>query len=202
MTLEQSPVDTLIAVGHALAAKGWAPATSGNISMRLNAQECLVTVSGSDLGALSKECFVKMDIKGHALEPKQPSAEALLHTMLYRLDDQVGAVLHTHSMHAVLLSQLESCALHLTGYELLKAFKGIESHNASIEVPIFENDQAIPRLASCVEDKIKSGFLGYGYLIAGHGLYVWAQSVPIAFRYLEAFEYLFECELRLRGMRQ
>jgi methylthioribulose-1-phosphate dehydratase len=37
-----------------------------------------------------------------------------------------------------------------------------------------------------------------GYLIAGHGLYTWGASVAETMRHLEAFEFLFQCELETR----
>jgi methylthioribulose-1-phosphate dehydratase len=38
-----------------------------------------------------------------------------------------------------------------------------------------------------------------GYLIAGHGLYTWGADVAEARRHVEAFDFLFTCELeRLR----
>jgi methylthioribulose-1-phosphate dehydratase len=43
--------------------------------------------------------------------------------------------------------------------------------------------------------------LCYGYIIAGHGLYAWGKSIPDALRHLEALDYLFECELRLHGVK-
>jgi methylthioribulose-1-phosphate dehydratase len=42
----------------------------------------------------------------------------------------------------------------------------------------------------------------HGYLIGGHGFYTWGESVDAALRHVEAFEFLFECELRMRGLQQ
>ena len=41
----------------------------------------------------------------------------------------------------------------------------------------------------------------HGYLIAGHGFYTWGYSVEDAIRHIEAFEFLFECEMLLRRLR-
>jgi methylthioribulose-1-phosphate dehydratase len=38
-----------------------------------------------------------------------------------------------------------------------------------------------------------------GYLITGHGFYTWGRGVEEALRHVEALDFLFECELRMRG---
>ena len=40
----------------------------------------------------------------------------------------------------------------------------------------------------------------WGYLIDGHGLYAWGRDMAEARRHLEAFEFLFHCELELRKL--
>ena len=40
----------------------------------------------------------------------------------------------------------------------------------------------------------------WGYLIDGHGLYAWGRNMAEARRHLEAFEFLFHCELELRKL--
>ena len=40
-----------------------------------------------------------------------------------------------------------------------------------------------------------------GYLIRGHGLYTWGRDVAEALRHLEAFDFLFTCELEHRRLR-
>ena len=128
---------------------------------------------------------------------KRPSAETLLHTALYRRYADVGCVLHTHSINATLLSRRYGSALHLDGYELLKAFRGVTTHETSLTVPIFPNDQDIPRLSTAVEQYLDGHEQVHGYLIAGHGLYTWGGSVAETLRHLEAFEFLFQCEMHV-----
>ena len=41
----------------------------------------------------------------------------------------------------------------------------------------------------------------WGYLIDGHGLYAWGRDMAEARRHLDAFEFLFDCELELRKLR-
>ncbi|MEJ2095085.1 MAG: class II aldolase/adducin family protein, partial [Gammaproteobacteria bacterium] len=112
------------------------------------------------------------------------------------------AVLHHHSPRATLLSQLAGDRINLSGYELLKAFPGIDTHEATVQVPVFNNDQDIPRLADTVDNYMQSNGDLFGYLIRGHGLYTWADTVERALNHIEAFEFLFRCELMKRGVNQ
>jgi methylthioribulose-1-phosphate dehydratase len=89
--------------------------------------------------------------------------------------------------------------LRLEGYELLKAFAGNQTHEMAIDVPVLPNTQDMPALAAQVEDLLDRQSL-WGYLIDGHGLYAWGRDMAEARRHLEAFEFLFNCELDLRRL--
>lgn len=188
----------IIDAGRFLYARGWSPATSSNYSARLSATEVLLTVSGKHKGELGPDDVLATDLAGHSLEPgKKPSAETLLHTQLYSCRPDVGAVLHTHSVNATVLSRL-TAADHLVfeDYELQKAFSGVVTHESRVVVPIFDNDQDIARLAARVQPWLDAHPDCAGYLIRGHGLYTWGARMSDALRQIEAFEFLFECELK------
>lgn len=196
-------VEEIIRAGRLLNARGWVPATSSNFSVRLGDGTIAVTVSGYHKGELTEQAIMRVDAAGQAIEAgKRPSAETLLHTALYQRFPQTGAVLHTHSVNATVLSRLMEGQLVFEDYELLKAFSGIESHESKIIVPIFPNDQDIPRLSAQVDDYMDHHPPVHGYLIAGHGLYTWGGSLSEALRHIEAFEFLFECELTMQGLKQ
>jgi methylthioribulose-1-phosphate dehydratase len=182
--------ESLASLGRDLHARGWLPATSGNLSVRLAPDRALVTVSGRHKGRLGPDDFLIVDLDARPQEPsKRPSAEALLHARLYAADPAIGAVLHVHAPFACVVSRAGS-DVRLQGWELQKAFPGVESHDAALVVPVFPNDQDIPRLAAAVHARLP-GFAVPGYLIAGHGLYAWGASLDDAYRHLEAFEALF-----------
>lgn len=192
----------LVEAGRLLFQRGMVPATSGNLSARLADGSLAITVSGRHKGRLSEADIMRVDADGHALDGRRPSAETLLHCQIYRRLAAAGAVLHPHSVSATVVSRLASEAVVLAGYELLKAFPGIETHVCSLTVPIFPNDQDIPRLAAAVEAWMDRHGSVAGYLIAGHGFYTWGRDVAEALRHVEALDFLFECELRLRELRQ
>lgn len=193
----------IIQAGQFLYRQGWSPATSSNYSTRLSAEQALLTVSGRHKGELTAEDVLVVDWQGQSLEEgKKPSAETLLHTQLYQWRAEIGAVLHTHSNDACVLSLLEQgTELRLQGYELQKAFTGYTTHESKLVVPIFANDQTIPRLAAQVQQWLDTHPDCVGYLIRGHGLYTWGAQMSDALRHIEAFEALFACELKLRALR-
>ncbi|MDB6143450.1 MAG: methylthioribulose-phosphate dehydratase [Pseudomonas sp.] len=201
MTREQLAQE-IIEAGRFLYSRGWSPATSSNYSTRLSANTALLTASGKHKGQLGQDDVLVTDLSGNSLEPgKKPSAETLLHTQLYRCRPDVGAVLHTHSVNATVLSRLTpGDHLLLEGYELQKAFAGVATHESAVRVPIFDNDQDIARLAAKVQPWLDAHPECPGYLIRGHGLYTWGAHMSDALRQIEAFEFLFECELKTRTL--
>lgn len=194
----------IVDAGRFLYGRGWSPATSSNYSLRLGADQALLTVSGKHKGQLELDDVLATDLDGNSLEPgKKPSAETLLHTQLYRWQAQIGAVLHTHSVNATVLSRLSlGDSLVFADYELQKAFSGINSHESQVEVPIFDNDQDIARLAARIQPWLDAHPDCVGYLIRGHGLYTWGAQMSDALRQIEAFEFLFECELKVRALQR
>jgi len=191
----------LIAAGRSLHARGWVPATSGNFSARLSDGSLAVTVSGRHKGELRIDDIMRVDVQGRSLDGKKPSAETWLHVALYRRYPAVRAVLHPHSPNATLAARLFAHELVLEDYELLKALEGIDTHDARVVVPIFPNDQNIPRLALKVDEYIEMHGDIQAYIIAGHGFYTWGSSLQDALRHVEALEFLFDLETRLHGVR-
>ncbi len=194
----------IIDAGRFLYGRGWSPATSSNYSARLTSAEALLTVSGKHKGQLTADDLLAVDMNGRSLEKgKKPSAETLLHTQLYRWQPEIGAVLHTHSVNATVLSRVcPSDSLVFADYELQKAFSGIATHESQVVVPIFDNDQDIERLAARVQPWLDEHPDCVGYLIRGHGLYTWGAQMNDALRQIEAFEFLFDCELKMRMLQR
>lgn len=196
----ESAAAELVRVGRTAAERGWVPATSGNFSLRLNGDEAAITVSGAHKGELGVDRIMRVDLQGRPLEDKRPSAETLLHVQLYRRDPALRAVFHTHSLASTVLSRLARDELVLDGLEVMKAFPGVDTHETTLRVPVFANDQDMTRLSARVAEFLDGGDPVPGYLIAGHGLYTWGRSAAEAMRHLEAFEFLFQCELETRRL--
>ena len=155
-----------------------------------------MTAAGCHKGWLSPDDFLVTDLEGAVIgiTRRKTSYETGLHTQLYRADAAIGCVLHTHSIANTVLSRRQS-SITLSGYELLKVLPGVTTHEAVVEIPVFDNDQDIASLAARVDEQLKQRRDFAGYLIAGHGLYTFGENIAQARHRVEALEFMFECEL-------
>lgn len=199
----QRQIDELREFGRMAWQRGWSLGTSSNYSVVIGREplELIVTSSGMDKGRLERCDFVRVGADGCPACDGQPksSAETLLHVVAAEQPD-VGAVLHTHSVWATLLSDLFFSAggFEIEGYEMLKGLAGITTHETSLWVEIFDNTQDIPTLADRVASRLTDADqpLRHGYLIRRHGLYTWGRDLAEARRHIEIFEFLLECVAR------
>lgn len=191
--------------GQALAAvvgefhrRGWCVGTAGNFSVRVSEDplQLLLTQSGREKRALEAPGdFVLVDEAGRPApgDRGKPSAEALLHGTIAAACG-AGSVLHVHSVANTLLGEhfLVRGGFTITGYEMLKGFAGIETHEARVRVPVFANTQDMSELAADIRPALNTRGGAPGFLIAGHGLYAWGKDLSEARRHVEIFEFLFE----------
>ncbi|WMU93367.1 methylthioribulose-1-phosphate dehydratase [Microcystis phage MaAM05] len=200
-------LESLTDVIHFLHARGWTPATSSNFSCRLPVGQTgfSISVSGLDKGTFSAQDFLDVDFNGQVIRPEQahlrPSAETLLHALVYQQFPTAQVVLHTHSVNGTVLSKLyeASHGLCLKDFEVLKGLEGIRTHQTELWLPIFGNHQDMTVLAAQIEPVLREQKPVYGFLLAGHGLYTWGDTLAQAKRHVEVFEFLFECILKLRS---
>jgi len=203
-SLDQA-VQAITAIGQRLDARGLAAATSGNYSARLADGRIAITVSGRHKGRLNAQDVMVVDGDGTPLVDQRPSAETALHTLLYRLYPHVTGVLHVHSVASTTLTRHLGAAdeIPLRGYEMLKAFPGVSTHETELHLPVFENSQDISMMAGIVGRRLREQPPVSAYLIRGHGVYGWGRDLEEAERIIEALEHLLLCEieaLRLRGI--
>jgi len=178
--------------------RGWCDGTGGNFScvLRHEPLELLMAPSGVDKGLVAPDDLITVDGDGQLLDGSgKASAETLLHLAIVK-NREAGAVLHTHSQAATLLSKLacpsgESAGwIKLTGLEMLKGLEGIKSHDEEVKIPVLANDQDLKRLSAAAEPVLSEA--PHGLLIAGHGLYAWGANLEGAKRHLEILEFLLE----------
>ena len=193
----QGLASQLAEAGRRMDARNWVPGSAGNLSARIDDTRIAITRSGVHKGRLAEADIIAVDYDGKALtEGQKPSAETLLHCQLYRLFPPVGAVLHGHSVAATVLSMRGP--ITFSNYELVKAF-GFATHELDVVLPVYDNDQDMPRLAAFIEPLLERD-PPIGYVIAGHGVYAWGTSVEHAYWRLEALEFLLQCELERRQL--
>ena len=197
----------LIDAGHRLWKQGLLPATSGNLSV-LDPESGMVTVtrSGCDKGFLRDANFATVPRDARARDFVGVSAETDLHLAVYRTipASEAGCVIHTHGRASTLRSTRTGILACLTGWELLKALAPVQRDGRDpllihACLPVFLNDQNIEALAGTVESYYAATretesrtLFAPGFLLNGHGMYVWGRDVAEAVRHTEALEYLLD----------
>jgi methylthioribulose-1-phosphate dehydratase len=186
----------LARIGREFHSRGWAFGTSGNYSgvLRRNPLRLIITSSGLDKSALRAGDFLQIDEQANVLAGSgRPSAETLLHIGVARARN-AGCILHTHSVWSTILSERHASkrVLEISGYEMLKGLEGIKTHEHCERIPIFENSQEIPALASEVERVLRDDPAAHAFLLRGHGLYTWGEDIAQARRHVEILEFLLE----------
>ena len=76
----------------------------GNMSVKVNDSEFLITPSGRNKGLLEPEDLVLIDSKGKPLSEGKPSIEHKFHLALYNMNNDTNAVIHCHPLHCVTLA--------------------------------------------------------------------------------------------------
>lgn len=79
--------------------------TSGNVSARLPGDRVVITPSGLPYDGMTPDDLVLLDLSGTVLSgTRPPSGELALHLACYRAFPDVGAVVHTHPVHATMFA--------------------------------------------------------------------------------------------------
>jgi L-ribulose-5-phosphate 4-epimerase len=98
----------IIETARRMNALGINQGTSGNVSAR-RGDGLLVTPSGVDYDTLQPEDIVAMNFDGSwrcAVETRRPSSEWRFHRDILKARQELGAVVHTHALHATALACL------------------------------------------------------------------------------------------------
>lgn len=178
--------------------KGWSPATSTNYSFKVEQDLDLIYVSrsGVDKSNFLATDFIQIDPKGNptGLNPTaKPSAETIIHCVIYDLFPETRVILHSHSIYPVMLSKKIGERVVFEGYEIQKGFDGQKTHDAQVAIPIIENSQEM----DFFQKELKKRFNELGnhvFMIKQHGTYAWGKNLFEAKRHLETLEYLCQCK--------
>lgn len=95
----------IIAAANAMSQSGLSPGKSGNVSARDDAGRVLITPTGVPYADLQPPHIVAIDVNGAVLSGSLlPSSEWHFHVAIYTARPEVGAIVHTHSLHATALA--------------------------------------------------------------------------------------------------
>lgn len=181
--------------------KGWSPATSTNYSFKDEDGTIWVSRSGVDKSTFLPSDFITVDSEGNAIGEFvgiKPSAETLIHCVIYAHFPETKVILHSHSIYPVLISSVINERITFEGYEIQKGFDGQTSHENAIDIPIFYNTQDMQLFKQMIENNLDK-ITNHSFLIKKHGTYAWGKDLFEAKRHLETLEYLCQCEWMLKN---
>ncbi|MGB8277734.1 MAG: class II aldolase/adducin family protein [Methylovirgula sp.] len=137
--------------------------TSGNLSARCDS-DMLITPSAVPYDRLTPQMIAKMPVRGAYgtwSGPLPPSSEWRIHLDILRAKPEVGAIIHTHALHATTLSLLHKSipAVHY----MIAAFGG----------PTIRCTKYAPFGSKALSDAVLEGLIDrQGVLLGQHGMVV------------------------------
>src|SRR5881394_2779132 len=157
---------------------GWATGTGGGICIR-DGDRVTVAPSGVQKERMSPEQMFTLALDGAIIaRPDDPSLRPSECTSLFmaaiRLR-QAGAVIHSHSLHAVLATLLFDREFEISHLEMIKGIEGMSYHDRLV-VPIIENTARECDLATSLEQAIVDYPRTQAVLVRRHGVYVWGRD--------------------------
>jgi L-fuculose-phosphate aldolase len=171
----------LVAFGSDLLERGLLSQTSGNLSVRTDADSLCITPSSLEYDQMTAEDIVVCDRGGRVLAGHRvPSSETPLHCAVYDARPDVSAIVHTHSPYATTLAVL--------GYPIPAVHYMIASLGVTrIEIAPYAT-YGTPELAASVRDTFAAP--ARAVLIANHGVVAAGTTLKQAADAAEAVEIL------------
>ncbi len=97
MKSERQHRQEIVRIGRMIHERGYVAATDGNLSVRLSGGRILVTPTAMSKGLMKVSDLVVVDPEGKKLRGQRDvSSEIAMHLLIYRLRDDVNAVVHAH----------------------------------------------------------------------------------------------------------
>lgn len=173
--------EQLVACGRQLLARGLLSQTSGNLSVRVGADEVCITPSSMEYDQIEAADIVVTDLSSRVRSGTRPaSSETPLHCLVYQSRPDVAAIVHTHSPHATTLAVL---GLPIPAVHYMIAL----ARTTQIEVAGYAT-YGTDELARNVRDAF--GAPALAVLMANHGLVAGGTSLREAATVAEATETL------------
>ncbi len=181
-----------IELGAYLSQKGYAIGSAGNLSVRRDDNHIICTPSNSNLGNLTEEELSVVAPNGELVQGNRPTKEINFHKVIYEKYDEAKVIIHLHSTYLTALS----CLNNLNKENVIKAFTPyVVMRLGSVPIiPYFkpgsaEIGEAIKELPSHIS----------GFLMANHGVTVFAQNIKDATQKFEELEETARLYFLLRG---
>lgn len=181
---------------------GWVSGTGGGICIR-DGDHVVIAPSGVQKERMLPEQMFMMGLDGEVLrrpadETLRPSECSSLFLKAINLRG-AGAVIHSHSLHAVAATLLFEQEFSISHLEMIKGIQGMGYHDTLV-VPIIDNTARECDLAEALESAIVRYPSTYAVLVRRHGVYVWGSDWVRAKTHAECYDYLFRAAVEMRRM--
>ena len=103
MRYVENAEEAVLAAAKELLRKGLVEGTAGNLSARREDGSIVMTPSSVDYETMTIDDLCIVDLDGHVMQAKEgrvPTSEKSLHLACLKQWDDVGAVIHSHAVHA------------------------------------------------------------------------------------------------------
>jgi methylthioribulose-1-phosphate dehydratase len=181
---------------------GWVSGTGGGICIRED-DRVVVAPSGVQKERMRPEQMFTIALDGSvvsrpddpALHPSECSALFLQAVNLRG----AGAVIHSHSIHAMMATLLFNDELVISHLEMIKGIAGM-SYDDALVVPIIENTARECDLADALGQAIAAYPRTHAVLVRRHGVYIWGRDWVQAKTHAECYDYLFRAAVEMRRL--
>ncbi len=179
---------------------GWCTGSGGGISIRESENTILIAPSGVHKELVEENDLFLMDLQGNVIEGNtnlkcSECTPLFLHAFNLR---NAGAVLHTHSIYALMVTLLYDTEFQCIDLEMIK---GIVGHKNTdwLRVPIIENTEYENDLAESLKNAIIAYPRSYAVLVKNHGVYIWGPTWEKAKIHAEVYDYLFKAMVKINN---
>ena len=181
---------------------GWASGTGGGICIR-DGEHVLVAPSAVQKERLRPEQMFTLALDGSVVSaPDDPALRPSECSSLFLKAINLrgaGAVIHSHSIHAVLATLLFEKEFTVSHLEMIKGIRGMNYADALV-VPIIDNTARECELADALEEAILAYPSTHAVLVRRHGVYVWGEDWVQAKTQAECYDYLFHAAAEMRRL--
>jgi methylthioribulose-1-phosphate dehydratase len=172
---------------------GWCTGTGGGISIR-EGDAIYMAPSGIQKERIRPEDVFVLDLDGQVLaRPEDPRLKLTecspLFFNAFRARD-AGAVLHSHSIDALMATIHFDDVFRVSEVEMIKGLRGHGFYD-TVEVPIIPNTARECELADSMAAAIEAWPKVDAVLVRRHGVYIWGRDWKHAKTQAECYDYLF-----------
>ncbi len=159
MTIREAKEKVCLA-GQRLLKEGLVARTWGNVSVRLNDNQMVITPSGRKYEELTPQDMVVVDFYTLKYEGNlKPSSELKLHAEVYKTRPEIKSVIHTHQMYAsIVASAQQNVEVLNESYQKILGCKTVKSA-----------PYALPNTKKITKESAKAMEGSFAALMANHG---------------------------------